>query len=295
MKDSEYLFSVIVPLYNKEKCIARTINSVLSQSYTNFEIIIVDDGSTDNSAAIVKSMTDSRIRFFQKKNAGVSSARNYGIEKALGEWLFFLDADDILLPSSLEKLYKVCISSDAKVDIVSGNYVRVSKNKIYPHGNETYSGLVQEKDKYKYFFFNKFAMCPGTTLINKMLLKNIRYDEQFCRYEDLEFMLKLMQNAIIYVIPDVLFEYRLDNSSASRPLLDVKKDFLFSMDFKKRTFWEKCILGEALYFAAFSYPAYQSILRKKYGKYYTFVYIANSLKKIRTLNRKINSFLRIKL
>ena len=188
MKDDGCLFSVIIPLYNKEKCIARTINSVLSQSYTNFEIVIVDDGSTDNSAAIVKTITDSRIRLFQKENGGVSSARNYGIEKALGKWIFFIDADDILLPSSLEKLYKVFISSESKVDIIAGNYARVTQNTTDIYCSRTYSGLVREKDKYKYFFLNKFAMCPGSTLINKNLLRNIRYNERFCRYEDLDFI-----------------------------------------------------------------------------------------------------------
>lgn len=287
MKDDGCLFSVIIPLYNKEKCIARTINSVLSQSYTNFEIVIVDDGSTDNSAAIVKTITDSRIRLFQKENGGVSSARNYGIEKALGKWIFFIDADDILLPSSLEKLYKVFISSESKVDIIAGNYARVTQNTTDIYCSRTYSGLVREKDKYKYFFLNKFAMCPGSTLINKNLLRNIRYNERFCRYEDLDFMLRLMHNATIYVIPDILFEYCLDYTFASRPLSDIGKDFLFSMDFKGKTFWEKCILGEALYYATFSYPSYRLVMRKKYRQYWAFIYIANFLKKGRKLYRKV--------
>ena len=283
MKDDGCLFSVIIPLYNKEKCIARTINSVLSQSYTNFEIVIVDDGSTDNSAAIVKTITDSRIRLFQKENGGVSSARNYGIEKALGKWIFFIDADDILLPSSLEKLYKVFISSESKMDIIAGNYARVTQNTTDIYCSRTYSGLVREKDKYKYFFLNKFAMCPGSTLINKNLLRNIRYNERFCRYEDLDFMLRLMHNATIYVIPDILFEYCLDYTFASRPLSDIGKDFLFSMDFKGKTFWEKCILGEALYYATFSYPSYRLVMRKKYRQYWAFIYIANFLKKGRKI------------
>lgn len=287
MKDDGCLFSVIIPLYNKEKCIARTINSVLSQSYTNFEIVIVDDGSTDNSAAIVKTITDSRIRLFQKENGGVSSARNYGIEKALGKWIFFIDADDILLPSSLEKLYKVFISSESKMDIIAGNYARVTQNTTDIYCSRTYSGLVREKDKYKYFFLNKFAMCPGSTLINKNLLRNIRYNERFCRYEDLDFMLRLMHNATIYVIPDILFEYCLDYTFASRPLSDIGKDFLFSMDFKGKTFWEKCILGEALYYATFSYPSYRLVMRKKYRQYWAFIYIANFLKKGRKLYRKV--------
>ena len=89
MKQSDILFSVIIPLYNKEKCIKDTIFSVLSQTYANFEIIVVDDGSTDNSATNVKSINDYRIKYYYKDNGGVSSARNYGISKAKGGWIFF--------------------------------------------------------------------------------------------------------------------------------------------------------------------------------------------------------------
>ena len=100
-------------------------------------------------------------------------------------------------------------------------------------------------------------------------------------------MLRLMHNATIYVIPDILFEYCLDYTFASRPLSDIGKDFLFSMDFKGKTFWEKCILGEALYYATFSYPSYRLVMRKKYRQYWAFIYIANFLKKGRKLYRKV--------
>lgn len=88
-------FSVIIPLYNKEKFVLDTIKSVLSQTYTDYEIIVVDDSSTDKSYSIVTSINDSRIKIFQKTNGGVSLARNYGIQKAKGDYVCFLDADDI--------------------------------------------------------------------------------------------------------------------------------------------------------------------------------------------------------
>lgn len=83
------MISVIIPLYNKANCIKRTIQSVLSQSYKDFELLIVDDGSTDESKNIVLSITDSRIRYIYKENGGVSSARNFGAQKANSKWLFF--------------------------------------------------------------------------------------------------------------------------------------------------------------------------------------------------------------
>lgn len=97
-------FSIIIPLYNKEKHIKSTIESVLAQTFQNFEIIVVNDGSTDNSEAVVNSIFDSRIRIFNIKNRGVSSARNYGIKKAISQLIVLLDADDYWLPWHLEDL-----------------------------------------------------------------------------------------------------------------------------------------------------------------------------------------------
>ena len=93
------MISVVIPLYNKEKSITTTLESVLAQSYTDYEVIVVDDGSTDNSASVVESIISSfqhsNIQLFSKPNGGVSSARNFGIEKSSGEYVAFLDGDDI--------------------------------------------------------------------------------------------------------------------------------------------------------------------------------------------------------
>ncbi|MFC6877478.1 glycosyltransferase family 2 protein [Flavobacterium myungsuense] len=97
-------FSVIIPLYNKEKFIENTLNSVLNQSFTDFELIIVNDGSTDTSQEKVLQYSDSRIRYFYKENEGVSSARNYGISVAQSEYIAFIDADDYWLPDFLKEM-----------------------------------------------------------------------------------------------------------------------------------------------------------------------------------------------
>lgn len=101
------LFSIIVPLYNKEKYIKDTINSVLLQTYTDFEIIVINDSSTDNSLPIVQSINDKRLRIYTKTNGGVSEARNYGIKRAKGEYICFLDADDLWKPEYLKNLYEI--------------------------------------------------------------------------------------------------------------------------------------------------------------------------------------------
>ena len=96
--------SVIIPLFNKEKDIVKTLNSVCKQTYNDFEIIIVDDGSTDLSVEKIKIINDNRISIFSKNNEGVSIARNFGVEKAKSNFVAFLDADDYWHPNHLEKL-----------------------------------------------------------------------------------------------------------------------------------------------------------------------------------------------
>lgn len=95
-------FSVVIPLYNKEEDIKRTVMSVLAQYFSDFEVVIIDDGSTDNSLAIVKKFNDPRISVISKKNEGVSIARNFGVENAKSEYIAFLDADDYWYPEHLE-------------------------------------------------------------------------------------------------------------------------------------------------------------------------------------------------
>ena len=98
-------FSVIIPVFNKEKFVEKTLKSVLEQTFSDFEIIIVNDGSTDKSEAKILGFNDSRIRYFSKDNEGVSAARNFGIEKAAADFICFLDADDYWYPTFLATLH----------------------------------------------------------------------------------------------------------------------------------------------------------------------------------------------
>ncbi len=97
-------FSIIIPLYNKAQYIHATLQSVLAQSYREFEVIVVNDGSTDNSADIVKLIDDERIKLIDKPNGGVSAARNFGIKHAINTYIAFLDADDVWASDHLENM-----------------------------------------------------------------------------------------------------------------------------------------------------------------------------------------------
>ena len=106
--------SVIVPVYKAEKYLARCVDSVLSQTFTDFELLLIDDGSPDNSGLICDEYAkkDSRVHVFHKENGGVSSARNLGLEKAAGEWIVFIDADDWILPNTFSECMDKCDGSD---------------------------------------------------------------------------------------------------------------------------------------------------------------------------------------
>jgi glycosyltransferase involved in cell wall biosynthesis len=112
------LVTVIIPLYNKRETIKGTIDSVLTQDYPNIELLVVDDGSVDGSAEIVETISHPNLRLLRKVNGGAASARNYGITRAKGDWLLFLDADDTLLKNSISVLVNEC----DKGDIITGNY-----------------------------------------------------------------------------------------------------------------------------------------------------------------------------
>ncbi|WP_165021098.1 glycosyltransferase family 2 protein [Dysgonomonas sp. ZJ279] len=103
------MFSIIIPLYNKENYIKKTISSVLGQTFTDYEVVIVDDGSTDNSLSVLSNFQDDRIKVYSKENGGVSSARNFGIEKAQGKYIAFLDADDYWEEDYLQSVYNTIL------------------------------------------------------------------------------------------------------------------------------------------------------------------------------------------
>ena len=117
------LISVVIPMYNKRDYIFRAINSVLNQSHIDFELIIVDDGSTDGSADIVETVCDQRIRLLIQKNGGVSRARNAGVKQANAEWVAFLDADDEYEPEFLTQIVKFLSDNEqANLSMIGANY-----------------------------------------------------------------------------------------------------------------------------------------------------------------------------
>lgn len=122
LSTTQPLISVVVPAYNQAHYLAEALQSVLEQRYTNFEIIVVDDGSTDDTAQVAASFSDPRVRYVFQENAGLSAARNCGLHMAKGEWISFLDSDDRFLPTKLERLAAEFVA-DGQLGLVAGQAI----------------------------------------------------------------------------------------------------------------------------------------------------------------------------
>lgn len=129
------LISIIVPVYNVEEYLKQCLDSILEQTFINYEVILVNDGSTDSSGLICQEYVgkDARIRYFEKENGGLSDARNYGIEQAQGEYLTFVDSDDFLDVSHLSVLYNALVNNDADISIANYANYQTSTATFYLH------------------------------------------------------------------------------------------------------------------------------------------------------------------
>ena len=174
MNKNEYTISVVIPAYNAGAYIARAIDSVLAQSRLADEIIVVDDGSTDDTADVV-TRYESKVKYIRQDNAGASVARNTGIEAATGEWIAFLDADDEWLPEKL-KLQTEHLMRNGDLVWTTGNYICCvcGKELQSPHLPPDKAGLILSGKEYSDSFFHAFLRnvwgCTDTMLIKRDVL-----------------------------------------------------------------------------------------------------------------------------
>lgn len=181
------LISIVVPVYNCEKYLEECMNSLCSQTYKNIEIICVDDGSTDSSTVILKSIAekDSRVKILSQKNAGAGAARNYGLSVAQGKYIYFFDADDIAFNNLLELVYKRAQETDADIVAFNGYTFTnddISTKKIKPGYNKNVLGDSSCVFSYKDYPENIISIVnvvPWNKLIRTQLIKenNIRFEE----------------------------------------------------------------------------------------------------------------------
>ncbi|MBS5057230.1 glycosyltransferase family 2 protein [Bacteroides sp.] len=231
--------SVVIPLYNKENRIFHTVNSVLNQTFKDFELIIVDDGSTDKSIEIVQIIHDSRIRLIQKENGGPSSARNCGVREAKYDWIIFLDADDEMVHDSLDHFVKLVLANP-KVNIFVSNFLFEKNGKRKLHSYFYKDGVVN--NNFKSWFFDVLMPCQGSTLYRKTILLENPYSEVLRRYEDAEMFFSLMRTQLIYTSKKPVFIYKLDEAAASKGRKNINEDYLGHLNPRNKLLWEKIVL-----------------------------------------------------
>ncbi|MAD57979.1 MAG: glycosyl transferase [Porticoccus sp.] len=187
------MFSVIIPTYNYAEVLDRSIRSVLNQTGDDFEVLVIDDGSTDHTAQIMtcyKKKFPKKIKYFLQKNKGPAAARNKGAEFSSGEYLFFLDADDEMAPSLLDKLREK-ISNKPTVDVIFGDHISVDHN-----GKSTYSAtrILPEtpKKRFKAYIFKKLNLSHCAKILNRRVFERVSYPAELRISEDIPFMAKIL-------------------------------------------------------------------------------------------------------
>ena len=180
--DSLPLISVIIPTFNTVDFVLRAIESVLNQTYSNFEIIVIDDGSTDDTRLVLEEYKT--IKYFHQENKGLSSARNSGIQKSKGEYLVFLDADDWLEEDALQQNFSV-IKNKPDIAFVSGNYylLRAKTNEI-----EAIMTTVTD-DHYIRLLQSNYIGMHAAVMFQRWVFQQIRYDETLKACEDYDLYL----------------------------------------------------------------------------------------------------------
>ncbi len=220
-KESNSLVSVIIPAYNAEAFIAKTLESVITQTYRNLEILVIDDGSQDRTARIVEEYIekDSRIQLFSQANAGVAAARNLGITKSKGEFIAPIDADDIWYPQNLDKQVECFVNNSPEIGLVYSWSVDIDEEDK-PTGKFKAARIAG--DVYTTLIAHNFIGNASATMMRRSCLDRVsKYDShlrdqnaQGC--EDWDLYLRIAESYEFRVVPEFLIGYRKVRNSMSR-------------------------------------------------------------------------------
>lgn len=203
------MVSVIIPVYNGERFISDAIESVINQIYRDFEIIIIDDGSTDNSRLIINEYLKiySNMRYIYQSNQGPSKARNNGFIHSSGEYIAFLDADDIFEPNRLEEAVKV-LDQNNSIDVVYNPVYLINSNNDILKLLEAEVTFGHREDMLAYTLFRQTIPCPPSLLLRRKCLEAVKYPEDMIYAEDYLFTIKLLEQFNFYYLDFVLYRYR---------------------------------------------------------------------------------------
>lgn len=221
------LVSVIVPVYNGAHTIRATLDSVFEQSYENFELIVIDDGSTDETLAVVGSFKDSRLKVFSHANAGVAASRNRGVSHAVGSYISFLDADDLWTPDKLEAQIQALETSEkAAVAYSWTDYIDESGRFVAYDQRVTFSG-----DVYGELLLRDFLESASNVTIRRQAFLDVQgFDQNLSGAADWDLFLRLAEQHHYAAVPRLGVLYRIGGSSMSANLEMQERECLAVLD-----------------------------------------------------------------
>lgn len=284
--------SVIIPVYGVEKYIAKCIQSLLDQTFKEFEAIIVDDGSPDNSITIAKNLVgnDPRFVFLEKENGGQGSARNMGIDYSRGDYIAFIDSDDYVHSTYLELMYSTIIIEDADICLCNSIAVKEKDEKVIRK-------ITNNIDKYH--SEGDFLLCRDTItsfmwdkLFKKEVFIDMRFDESIRTYEDSHFVFRLIYGRKMTLVSKYLYFYVQHEGSTTnstnpsyiadkKAVIDAYRNFIKKNpeSFLNRDYLIYCYLKVYVYTVAVGISRYSKNFRNDY------LFFINTVNKT-LLNRK---------
>jgi glycosyltransferase involved in cell wall biosynthesis len=201
ISNKDILFSIIIPTYNRAGMIGNAIQSVVDQTYCNWELIIVDDGSTDNTEEAVRNFKEPRIKYLKKNHEERSIARNFGIEKANGTYLSFLDDDDYYLPEFLEEFHKKITLKSSPIAVFISEEIISSGKKMVP---KKFSNLLI-KNKIKLIWIYEPGIRPF--VIHKEIMNKINFPVEYRFGEDMHLVIRAVLNFPVFIIRKPLYVF----------------------------------------------------------------------------------------
>jgi len=244
----EKKISIIIPLYNHVRYIKDTILSLLKQTFTDFEIIIIDDGSTDNSGEVVKNINDSRIKYFYQENSGAHNAINRGIDLAGGEYIAILNSDDLYHPQRLEECLKI-LENDKSLSAVftfiefidkDGNFIKI-KDRVEDNWiSSDFKTFREDKDNILFsLFIENFLVTTSNLFCRRNVFQKTGYFRDFRYAHDYDFFLRLSCHYKVHIINKTLLKYRRHDSntiSESIPAVEFENSLVLAQFFRESDF-----------------------------------------------------------
>ena len=223
LKNLNMKISIIIPTYNRGNIISNSIKSVLNQTYKNLEIIIVDDGSTDNTKEEVDKIGDKKIIYIKlDKNLGAPNARNIGIKNSKGRYISFQDSDDIFYPDKLEKQINNIVNKNSNLDFCKINVIQNSSYSYY------IPNILQEKSILEGNIFNELIsrgnfISTQAILVKKKFIEKYLFDPKMPRLQDYDVILRMIPKVKISYTNEVLVDLHLQNDSLTRSPIKLKQ------------------------------------------------------------------------